>query len=76
METSSGEGVMKEEKFPHNRKPSHRRFSRELWNLRGKHSQKEKKKKTEYAPNHNDLQKSGSDPCIHQQRGGWAERYH
>ena len=38
---------MKEEKFPHNRKPSHRHFSRELWNLRGKHRQKGKKKKNQ-----------------------------
>ena len=32
-EVHPGEGVMKE-KFPHNRKPSHRHVSGELWNLR------------------------------------------
>ena len=45
VETFSGGGVMKEEKFPHNRKPSHRHFSREFWNLRGQNNQKEKRKK-------------------------------
>ena len=33
-----GEGVMKEEKFPHSRKHSHRHVSGELWNLRGQHN--------------------------------------
>ena len=43
VETPPGEGVVKEEKFPHNRKPSHRQVSGELWNLRGQHNQKKKK---------------------------------
>ena len=41
---------MKEEKFPHNRKPSHRRVCGEFWNLRRQHHilgrGKKKKKKT------------------------------
>ena len=44
---------MKEEKFPNTRKPSHQRVCREFWNLRGQHNQEEKKKSTDYAPNHN-----------------------
>ena len=35
---------MKEEKFPHNRKPSYRPVSGKLWNLREQHNQKKKKK--------------------------------
>ena len=35
---------MKEEKFPHSRKPSHRHVCAELWNLRGQHNQEKKKK--------------------------------
>ena len=38
METCPGEEVMKEEKFSHNRKPSHRHVSGELCNLRGQHN--------------------------------------
>ena len=45
METHPGEGVMKEENFPHSRKPSYRRVCGELWNLRGQHD-REKKTKT------------------------------
>ena len=44
METHPGEGVMK--KFPNTRKPSHRQFCGELWNLRGQHNQEGKKKQT------------------------------
>ena len=47
METLPGEGVVKEEKFPHSWKPSHRQVCGEFWNLRGQHNrekQKEKKK--------------------------------
>jgi len=33
---------VEKEKFPHNRKPSHRCVSGELWNLRGHHNQKGK----------------------------------
>ena len=47
METHPGEGVMK--KFPHNRKPFHRRVCMELWNLRGRHNwEKNKQINTEY----------------------------
>ena len=51
METHPGEGVVKEEKFPHNRKPSHRHVRGKLWNLRGQHNNN--KKYPEYAPNCN-----------------------
>ena len=49
---------MKEEKFPHNRKPSHRRVCGEFWNLRRQHhilgrGKKKKKNPTEYTPNCN-----------------------
>ena len=37
METCSGERGVKEEKFPYNRKPCHRPFCGELWNLRGQY---------------------------------------
>ena len=63
METCPGEEVMKEEKFSHNRKPSHRHVSGELCNLRGQHNWGKKKKyihmhththiHTEYVPNGN-----------------------
>ena len=36
---------MKEEKFPHSRKPSHRWICEEFWNLRGQHNWEKKKKK-------------------------------
>ena len=47
METHSGEEVLKEKKFPHSRKPSHRRVCGEFWNLRGQHNQERKKKNTQ-----------------------------
>ena len=65
MEIHPGEGVVKEEKFPHSRKPSDRHVCRELWNLRWQHNWGVKKKKrnththTEYAPNCN-YQQGGS----------------
>jgi len=34
---------MKEEKFPHNKKPSHWHVCGEFWNLRGQHNREEKK---------------------------------
>ena len=34
---------MKEEKFPHSRKSSHRRVCGEFWNLRRQHNWEEKK---------------------------------
>ena len=33
METHPGEGVVKEEKFPNTRKPSHQQVCGEFWNL-------------------------------------------
>ena len=48
MEIQPGEGVVKEEKFPNTRKPSHQRVCEEFWNLRGQHNQEEKKKNTHH----------------------------
>ena len=42
METRPGEGVIKEEKFPNTRKPSHLWVCEEFWNLRGQHNREEK----------------------------------
>ena len=39
MESHPGKGVMKEEKFPNTRKPSHQQVCGEFWNLRGQHNQ-------------------------------------
>ena len=36
-ETCPGEGIMKEEKVPYSRKPSHSKVCGEFWNLRGQH---------------------------------------
>ena len=47
METCLGEGVVKEEKFPNTRKPSHRQVCGEFWNLRGQHNREEKINKTQ-----------------------------
>ena len=44
METHPEEGVLKEEKFPDTRKPSHRWVCGEFWNLRGQHNREKKKK--------------------------------
>jgi len=44
METRSGEGVMKEEKFLNTRKPSHQWVCGEFWNLRVQNNLEEKKK--------------------------------
>jgi len=41
-DTHLGEGVVKEEKFLHTRKPSHRQICGEFWNLWGQHNWKEK----------------------------------
>ena len=45
METHPGEAVVKEEKFPNTRNPSHQWVCGEFWNLRGQHNQELKKKK-------------------------------
>ena len=44
METHPEEGVMKEEKIPNTRKPSHWQVCGEFWNLRRQHNQEEIKK--------------------------------
>ena len=44
METYPEEGVVKQEKFPHSREPSHRCVCGEFRNLRGQHKQEEKNK--------------------------------
>ena len=43
METHPREGVVKEEKFPNTRKPSHWWVCGEFWNLRGQHNQEGEK---------------------------------
>jgi len=43
METPPREGVVKEEKFPNTRRPSHQRVYGEFWNLRGQHNQEGEK---------------------------------
>ena len=58
METYPMEGVVKEEKFPNTKKPSHLQVCGEFWNLRGQHNQEGKKKNTEYTPNCNSQQRS------------------
>ena len=70
METHPGEGVVKEEKFPNNRKPAHWRVCGEFWNLRGQHNWEGEKKSTDYAPSH-DFQRRGNPdaPARQQQRG-------
>ena len=46
IETCHREGVVKEEKFPNTRKPSHRRVCGVFWNLRGQHKWEENINKT------------------------------
>ena len=70
METRPREGVMKEEKFPNTRKPSHWRICRDFWNLRGQHNREEKRKPTEYVPNLNSQQRSSPEAHVCQQRAG------
>ena len=45
MESRPGKGVLKEEKFPNTRKPSHHQVCGEFWNLRGQHNWEEKTNK-------------------------------
>ena len=63
--THPAKGLMK--KFPNSRRPSHSWVFGEFWNLRGQHNWEGKKKKTEYAPNHNCQWTSSPDPCIRHQ---------
>ena len=52
MEIHPREGVVKEEKFPHSRKPSDRHVCRELWNLRWQRNWGVKKKKKKHTHTH------------------------
>ena len=64
---------MKEEKFPHTRKPSHRWVCGEFWNLRGQHNREKNnnnKNPRDYMPNHNSQRRSSLDTHICQQRAG------
>ena len=66
METQPREGVVKEKKFPHSMKPSHRLVYGEFWSLRGQHNQERKKRKpTEYTPNFKYKQRRRSGPDAH-----------
>ena len=48
IETCHREGVVKEEKFPNTRKPSHQRVYGEFGNPKGQHNQNGKKIHREY----------------------------
>ena len=55
-ELHPGKGVLKREKFPNTRKPSHQRVCGEFWNLRGEHNwegEKHTHTHTEYTLNPN-----------------------
>jgi len=70
METHPGEGVVKEEKFPNIRNPSHQQVYGEFWNLRGQQNWEGKKKKDtpqNMCLNHNSLKRNSSDTCDHYQ---------
>ena len=67
METLPREGVLIEEKFPNNRKPSHRWVCGEFWNLGGQHKSI---KPTDYMPNGNSQQRNSPDAHIHHQQAG------
>ena len=69
METCPGEGVVKEEKFPNSRKPSHRWVCGEFWNLRGQHNWEGEKKNTEYTCNRNAQQRSSPDMSATSEQG-------
>ena len=70
METHSREGVMKEEKSPNTRKPSHWRVCGEFWNLRGQHNWQEKIKPTGYRPNCNSQWRNSPDTRLRHQQAG------
>ena len=71
METHPGQGVMKEEKLPNTRKPSHQWVCGEFRNLRGQHNQERKiththiHTHTEYALNHICQWRSSPDTIMH-----------
>ena len=67
MKTSPREGVVKEEKLPNTRKPSHQQVYGEFGNLKGHHNQegKKKKKKTQnMCFNHNSQQRNSPDARV------------
>ena len=73
MKTHPREGVLKEEKFPNTRKPSHQWVCGEFWNFRGQHNREGKKKKkapTDYTPNLNSQWRSSPDALVHQEPQG------
>ena len=70
METHPSEGVVKEEKFPNTRKPSHWRVCGEFWNLGRQHKWEGKKEPTDYTPNCNSQQRSSPEAPVHHQQAG------
>ena len=64
------EGVLKEEKLPYSRKPSHRWVCVEFWDLRGQHNWEKKIKPTEYSSNSNCQQRNSPDARVRYQRAG------
>ena len=76
MEIHPREGVVKEEKFPNTRKPSHRWVCGEFWNLRGQHNREKTNKQqqqqtpTDYAPKLNSHWRSSSDAPVRQKPQG------
>ena len=64
METCPREGVVKEEKLPHNRKYFHRLSVGSCGVSATSITGKKKRKPTEYTPNHNYQWRSGSDTHI------------
>ena len=68
METQE---VVKKEKFPNTRKPSHWQVSGRFSNLGGQPNWEEKYiKPTDYMPKSNSQQKSTPEACIHHQQEG------
>ena len=64
METHPGDGVVKEERFPNSREPSHWQVPGEFWNLKSQQNQVKKKREREYVPNYNSQQRSSPDDCV------------
>ena len=73
MEICPREGVVKEEKFPNTRKPSHQQVCWEFWNLRGQQNQEGKKKKKEQNTCLNYNSQQSPDVCICHQQAGEAQ---
>ena len=75
METCPEEGVVKEEKFPNTREPSHWQVCGEFWNLTEQHNREERKTHThtEYTPNRNSQWRSSPEARVCHQPA-WAEQ--